>query len=85
MRKRLEQPAFILLLLVVSLLFVMLMRPFWGAIFWACAITIIFNPMQKWLTRRLGNKPNRVALLTLFICMVIVVLTIIFISMTFIQ
>lgn len=85
MRKRLEQPAFILLLLVVSLLFVMLMRPFWGAIFWACAITIIFNPMQKWLTRRLGNKPNRVALLTLFICMVIVVLPIIFISMTFIQ
>lgn len=85
MRKRLEQPSFIFLLLVVSLLFIMLMRPFWGAIFWACAIAIIFNPMQKGIIRKIGNKPNRVALLTLLLCLVIVILPIMMISASFIQ
>lgn len=85
MRDKLEQRSFILLLLLVSLLFVLLLKPFAGAIFWACAISIIFNPLQERLRRHLGNKPNRVALLTLLICVVIVVLPILLIATTFIQ
>ena len=85
MRDVLERRSFLFLLLLVSLLFVLLLRPFWGAIFWACAISIIFNPLQIRLRKHLGDKPNRVALLTLFICVVIVVLPILLISTTFIQ
>ena len=85
MRDKLEQRSFLFLLLLVSLLFVLLLKPFWGAIFWACAISIIFNPLQDRIHRLLGNKPNRVALVTLLLCMVIVVLPILLIATTFIQ
>lgn len=63
----------------------LLLKPFWGAIFWACAISIIFNPLQIRLRKRLGDKPNRIALLTLLICVVIVVLPLMLIATTFIQ
>ncbi|MGO1246251.1 MAG: AI-2E family transporter [Oceanisphaera sp.] len=85
MREKLEQRSFLFILLLVSLLFVLLLKPFWGAIFWACAISVIFNPLQERLRKHLGDKPNRLALLTLLICSVIVVLPIILISIAFIQ
>lgn len=85
MRDALERRSFLFLLLLVSLLFVLLLKPFWGAIFWACAISIIFNPLQIRLRKRLGDKPNRIALLTLLICVVIVVLPLMLIATTFIQ
>lgn len=85
MRDALERRSFLFLLLLVSLLFVLLLKPFWGAIFWACAISIIFNPLQIRLRKRLGDKPNRIALLTLFICVVIVVLPLMLIGTTFVQ
>lgn len=85
MRDALERRSFLFLLLLVSLLFVLLLKPFWGAIFWACAISIIFNPMQTRLRKRLGDKPNRIALLTLLICVVIVVLPLMLIGTTFVQ
>ncbi|MGO4997953.1 AI-2E family transporter [Oceanisphaera sp. W20_SRM_FM3] len=85
MHDALERRSFLFLLLLVSLLFVLLLKSFWGAIFWACAISIIFNPLQERLRKHLGDKPNRVALLTLFICVVIVVLPIFLIATTFVQ
>ncbi|ART82127.1 AI-2E family transporter [Oceanisphaera profunda] len=85
MRDVMERRSFLLLLLLVSLLFVLLLKPFWGAIFWACAISIIFHPMQERLRKHLGDKPNRVALLTLLICVVIVVLPIFLIATAFAQ
>ena len=85
MRDVMEQRSFLVLLLVVSLLFVLLLRPFLGAIFWACAISIIFNPLQLRLRKHLGDKPNRIALLTLLICVVIVVIPLLLIGTTFVQ
>ncbi|MGB5856207.1 MAG: AI-2E family transporter [Oceanisphaera sp.] len=85
MREKLEQRSFLFVLLLVSLLFVLLLKPFWGAIFWACAISVIFNPLQDRILRLIGHKPNRAALLTLVICVVIVVLPILLIAASFIQ
>ena len=85
MREKLEQRSFLFILLLVSLLFVLLLKPFWGAIFWACAISVIFNPLQERIVRLIGDKPNRAALLTLLICVVIVVLPILVITTSFIQ
>ncbi|MBO1518261.1 AI-2E family transporter [Oceanisphaera pacifica] len=85
MREKLEQRSFLFILLLVSLLFVLLLKPFWGAIFWACAISVIFNPLQDRILRLIGAKPNRAALLTLIICVVIVVLPILLITASFIQ
>lgn len=85
MREKIEQRSFLFMLLLVSLLFVLLLRPFWGSIFWACAIGVIFSPLQDRILRLIGHKPNRAALLTLLICMVIVVMPVLLIATSFIQ
>lgn len=77
MYETLERRCFLATLVVVSLAFLFLMKPFFGPVFWAVAIALIFHPVQQWLLRRLGPRPNCVALLTLLICIVIVVIPVI--------
>ena len=38
MQAKLEQRSFLLLLIIVTLLFLYLLKPFFGAVFWACAM-----------------------------------------------
>ncbi|MEO9587280.1 MULTISPECIES: AI-2E family transporter [Marinobacter] len=71
---KLETRTFLAMLVGVSLAFILLMKPFFGPIFWAVAIALIFHPVREYLARRLGDRPNTIALLTLLICMVIVVI-----------
>lgn len=78
--ERLERRAFLALLLLVSALFLMVLKPFFGAIFWAVAIALIFSPVQHRLTRRWGAKPNRIALVTLTLCVVLLVIPAAFIT-----
>lgn len=85
MRKMLEQRSFLVLLGIVTLLFALLLRPFWSAIFWATSIAILFAPLQRYLLARLGDRHNLSALLTLLICSVIVVLPVLALFSAFIQ
>lgn len=77
MYEKLETRTFLAMLVGVSLAFILLMKPFFGPIFWSVAIALIFYPVREALSRRLGDRPNVVALLTLTICMVIVVIPVI--------
>ncbi|MBS8241957.1 AI-2E family transporter [Marinobacter lipolyticus] len=77
MYAKLETRTFLALLVGVSLAFILLMKPFFGPIFWAVAIALIFHPVREALSRKLGDRPNIVALLTLTICMVIVVIPVV--------
>ncbi len=79
MQDKLERRTFLLLLVVVSLGFFWLLKPFFGAIFWACTIGVIFYPLQRRLLRHLPGRPNSVALITLLICLLILVLPVAFI------
>ncbi|MDO6441223.1 MULTISPECIES: AI-2E family transporter [unclassified Marinobacter] len=74
MYAKLETRTFLALLVGVSVAFVFLMKPFFGPIFWAIAIALIFHPFQMLLVRRLGERPNVNALITLTVCMLIVVI-----------
>ena len=74
MHDKLETRTFLLLLLLVSCGFMWLLKPFFGAIFWACAIAIIFFPIQKRLLKRWPTYPNIAALITLLLCVVVVIL-----------
>ena len=85
MRAQLERQFFLGLLVLVTLGFGLVLEPFWSAIFWACALTVIFYPLQTLLLRHLGNRPNLAALLTLSICVVMVVLPLLAIGASFIQ
>lgn len=69
-----ELRTFIFLLLLASLGFLWLLMPFFGPIFWACAIAIIFYPLQLRLLRRYPGRRNFCALMTLLVCVLIVVL-----------
>src|SRR5690554_266368 len=74
MYAKLETRTFLAMLVGVSIAFILLMKPFFGPIFWAVAIALIFHPVQLILLRQLGDRPNINALITLFVCMVIVVI-----------
>lgn len=78
--ERLERRAFLTLLLLVSVLFLFLLKPFFGAIFWAVAIAVIFAPIQHWLVRRWGHKPNRIAATTLCLCIVLLIMPATFVT-----
>lgn len=75
--QQLETRTFLLFLFIVSAGFLMILKPFFGTIFWACAITIIFYPMQEKLLRRFRGRPNTCAFLTLLACILVVVFPVI--------
>lgn len=86
MRQKLENRAFLFLLLGVTALFGVLLKPFWGAIFWAAAVTVIFFPLQRRLLARIGGRRRTLAaLITLLCCVLVVVLPVLLIAMQVVQ
>ncbi len=85
MQTQLEQRSFLLLLAIVTLLFLYLMMPFFGAIFWACAIAIIFFPIQQRLNRLWGERRNLTALVTLGLCVSIVIMPTLVVTASFVH
>lgn len=85
MNKKLETRTFLLFLLLVSATFILVLKPFFGTIFWACAISIIFYPLHLRLLELLKGRANTSALLSLLICMLAVVLPAIFLISSVVQ
>lgn len=82
---KLEQRSFLLALVLVSVLFLFLLKPFFGAIFWACIIGLIFSPLYNRLLALWGPRPNLAALATLMICLVIGIVPSLFVVGSFFQ
>jgi predicted PurR-regulated permease PerM len=85
MSERVEQSTFLILLALVTTLFLVLLRPFFAPLLWACIIAVLFHPAQLWLTRRWGERPNLTALVTLLACVVLVVMPVLFLLASFLQ
>lgn len=85
MRESLEKRSFLITLAFVSIAFVWVLIPFWAAIFWASVVAVIFYPLQQKLISKFGDKPNRAALVTLFVAVFIVVIPVLGIAYTFVQ
>jgi predicted PurR-regulated permease PerM len=71
---RRNRKTFQILLLAVSVALVWILLPFFSAIFWGTILAVIFQPLQRRLTARFGNRPNLAALTTLTLCVAIVIL-----------
>lgn len=84
MRAPLEQKSFLALLLLVSVAFMWVLKPFFAPIFWACAVALIFYPAQQRLLRKWPGRPNLVALTTLLICTVVVVIPVLAVAASFV-
>lgn len=80
LKQNLETKSFLALLLVVSAAFLWILQPFFGPIFWASALAIIFYPVQNRLLKNIQHRPNSQALITLLLCLVIVIIPVIFLS-----
>ena len=84
MQEKLEYRSFLGLLLFVSIGFFMLLAPFFGVIFWAIAIAIVFAPIQNKLLTHLKNH-NVAALITLIFCSLIVVIPFLLVASSFLD
>jgi predicted PurR-regulated permease PerM len=82
---KLEQRAFLMMLVLVTLLFLFLLKPFFGAIFWACIIGLIFYPLYRRILMYWGQRTNLAALTTLAICVVIGIVPALFVLGSFFQ
>ncbi|MBB5220836.1 putative PurR-regulated permease PerM [Amaricoccus macauensis] len=74
METELQHKAFLLLLALVSVAFFWLLVPFYGAVFWAVILAIVFNPLQRRFERRFGARSNSAALLSILVCIVIAII-----------
>lgn len=85
MQAKLEQRSFFLALILVTLLFLYLLKPFFGAVFWACVIGLLFYPLHQRLVDAWGGRHNTAALVTLLLCVVICVVPVLFVLGSFFQ
>jgi predicted PurR-regulated permease PerM len=71
-RFALEDKAFIVLVIAVSIAFLWIIWPFYGAVLWGAAIAIVFAPLERRLRRRMGGRKTAAALATLLLIVVMV-------------
>ena len=69
-----ENRTFLLLVIAVSLAFAWILWPFYGAIFWATVLAIVFAPLYRRLVRRMPQRRTLAALVTLGVILVLVIL-----------
>jgi len=70
----LEDKTFLILVVVVSLAFVWILWPFFGAILWGTILAILFAPLYRWLVDFLKQRRTVAALATVTIVLLIVIL-----------
>ncbi|PMZ74299.1 AI-2E family transporter [Pseudomonas sp. FW305-70] len=74
-----------ILLALVSVAFIWILLPFYGAVFWAVILAILFAPLQRRLQLKFGWERNLTSLLTLSICLLIAILPVIVLGIFLVQ
>lgn len=64
-RKVMERRFFMGFMAVMTILFLAMLWPFFGAIFWAVTFSLIFHPLNRRVLRWTGNRRNLSAIITL--------------------
>ncbi|MNM93025.1 putative inner membrane protein [compost metagenome] len=80
-----QDKSLMVLLVLVSAAFIWILLPFYGAVFWAVILGIVFAPLQSRLQLKFGWQRNLTSLCTLSICLVIAILPVIIISALLVQ
>jgi predicted PurR-regulated permease PerM len=69
----LEDKTFILLVIAISLAFVWILWPFFGAVLWGTILAIVFVPLDRRLRGMMGQRRTHAALATVLIVLLIVI------------
>ncbi|MDO8304491.1 AI-2E family transporter [Herminiimonas sp.] len=80
-----RQKTFLLLLVAFSIAFLVILLPFYGAVFWAIVLAILFAPFHRKLLIKTHQRANLAALATLVICLVVVIIPLVLISISLVQ
>jgi predicted PurR-regulated permease PerM len=72
--RTLEDNAFLLLIIAVSLAFAWILLPFYGAVLWGAVIAVLFVPLHRRLLASMPQRRNLAALSTVLIIIAIVIL-----------
>ncbi|MDB6048119.1 MAG: ydiK 2 [Pseudomonas sp.] len=81
----LQYKTFLVLMVLVTIAFIWILMPFYGAVFWAVILGIIFAPLQRRLLMKFGWQRNLTSLCTLTVCLLIAILPVIIIGMLLVQ
>lgn len=84
-RQAIEQGTFILLLVAVTLAFFLIISSFYGAIFWAIILAMLFMPLHRWFLKKLKNRRNAASLASLTFCVLLAVIPMILIIFAIVQ
>ncbi|HWL28485.1 MAG TPA: AI-2E family transporter [Burkholderiaceae bacterium] len=76
---------FVVLLVAVTVAFIWVLLPYYGAIFWGTILAIVFTPLHRQLLRRMRGRPNLAALTTLLVIILIVIIPTILITAALLQ
>lgn len=71
---RAEQASFVVVIVLVTVAFVWLLLPFYGAVFWAITLAILFNPLQRRLEKALKGRRGWAAALSVLACICLVMI-----------
>lgn len=83
--EKLERGFFLLLLLLVTWYFLDLLKPFFAAIFWACIIGLLFQPLYQRLLKLWKGRANVSAIAALLIVLFIGIIPLLFLITLFIE
>jgi predicted PurR-regulated permease PerM len=72
--RTLEDNAFLLMIIAVSLAFLWILLPFYGAVLWGTITAILFVPLHRRLLESMKQRRNLAAISTVMIIIVIVIL-----------
>src|ERR1700712_3142898 len=81
----LHNKTLLVLLILVSIAFIWILLPYYGAVFWAVILGIVFAPLQRRLKQRFKWPRNVTSLITLGTAMLIAILPVIVISALLVQ
>ena len=84
-QRALEDKAFLLLLIAISLAFGWLLSPFYEAVFWGMVLAILFTPLYRRISQSMRQKRTLAALATVTIILVVVILPLTLITALLLQ
>jgi predicted PurR-regulated permease PerM len=69
-----QDRAFLLLLVIVTVAFAWILWPFYGAVFWATILAILFAPLYRWLAEKMRQRCSLAAFTTVMVIFLLVIL-----------
>jgi predicted PurR-regulated permease PerM len=83
--RALEEKAFWLLVIAVSVAFTWIMLPFFGAVLWGTILAILFAPVYRRMARMLAGRRNVAALTTVMVIVMMVILPVTLLAVLLLQ